>query len=161
MPFSGPSVKMLQKIKNLSGKVTKKKYRQRFQTDKPAFQIEGKDFPQSREVPAGRMNVSLAEKIVNEYGRTLLIINQVNRIRIEEVIKDLKADARPVGERCGGPSDTCGQPGKMVCQKTDQAVLPYPPDTIKEAIWLLLEYEKNDDNIESLKLGLKYLEYFE
>lgn len=43
----------------------------------------------------------------------------------------------------------------------DRSYLPHSPELIREAVRVLLLYEKDPTNIETLHLGLKYLTYFD
>jgi len=106
------------------------------------------------------MDALKAEKIVNEFGRTMIIVNQLNRIRMENLINDVEGDREPSSKYGTDPYAKHKLLRNMVSLETNRSPLPYPPGTIKEALELLLEYEKDDYNIETLKLGLRYLDYF-
>ena len=130
---------MLRKIKNYLDKTAKKRYHSVFSVDNPG----------PRTVGRGPLDALQAEKIVNEYGRAMIIGNQLNRIPMKNLFNDTEADSGPVGKQDADP-----------CNNEYDLLLPHPPDIIKEALELLLEHERDVYNIETLKLGLKYLEYF-
>jgi len=72
----------------------------------------------------------------------------------------MTADGRLADEVSHNLLHSRGRYHNIFSLKADKTDLPYPPETIRDAIELLLEHEIDPDNIQTLQLGLQYLEYF-
>ena len=102
-----------------------------------------------------------AQTIVRQYGEALQEANILNGMAAIALIKKMANDEKLRKEVENSLRKKKGEYYDLFCLKSSKSLLPYPKETIKEAIELLLQYDKDPDNIWLLKEGLKYLEYFE
>ena len=111
--------------------------------------------------PGGnQLNKRVAEKIVNDYGLALQRASEINKSEMERLLKDLNNGKESLDEVAKGLKQGQGRYHKLFTLKVDQSLLPYSKETIREAIELLLQYDRDPNNIRLLKEGLRYLDSF-
>ncbi|RLB13192.1 MAG: hypothetical protein DRG63_10665 [Deltaproteobacteria bacterium] len=106
------------------------------------------------------LNEQEAEKIVNDYGRALEAVNQINREKFSRLITDLNEERILPEEVAQSLEKRKGPYYDLLTMKADASLLPYPKERIREAIEFLLRIDKDPSNISLLKAGLEYLDYF-
>ncbi|MBW1729365.1 MAG: hypothetical protein JRH08_15350 [Deltaproteobacteria bacterium] len=107
-----------------------------------------------------QLNKRVAEKIVNDYGLALQRASEINKSEMERLLKDLNNGKDSPDEVAKGLKQGQGRYHKLFTLKVDQSLLPYSKETIREAIELLLQYDRDPNNIRLLKEGLRYLDSF-
>ncbi len=106
------------------------------------------------------LDVEKAQKVVNEYGMALERASYHNRREIIRLINNLANGEESAHNVSASLWEKRGRPYDLFALKCDISLLPYPKETIREAIELLLKYEKCPENIQLLESGLRYLEAF-
>ena len=102
-----------------------------------------------------------AEQIVNAFGRAISSIGRSRQREAEDLIEKLESSPDLSKNIQADLRRKQGVYQDILSQKINKSTLPHPPKKIREAIKLLLKYETDTYNIETLRLGLQYLEYFE
>jgi len=110
---------------------------------------------------SGRLDKNQAQVIVNRYGEALEKANALNGLTVLSTLCRMFEDDKLREEVSRSLAQKTGHHYELFSQKADKSILPYPKKTIREAIELLLQYDKDPDNIFLLKEGLKYLDFFE
>ncbi|HDM75786.1 MAG TPA: hypothetical protein ENG51_04865 [Deltaproteobacteria bacterium] len=110
---------------------------------------------------AARLDKRKAEKIVNQYGKALKAANKQHANKVFRIISRMTRDSELYEEICENLEKNHGYYFAIFSHKVDKSLLPYPKEKIKEAIEMLLRFEKDVDNIKLLKAGLQYLNFFD
>jgi len=103
----------------------------------------------------GELDIKTAEKVVNEYGIALEKASYANRLEMAHLIDNLANGKESVEKVVASLNEKRGRHYDLFTLKCDRSLLPYPKETIREAIDLLLQYEKDPENISLLREGLR------
>ena len=106
------------------------------------------------------LTIDKAEKIVNAYGSALERASYLNKARVANLLDDLSNGKESVEKVSASLQRGDGKYHDLLTMKCEKSLLPYPRETIQEAIHLLLRHETDPENIRLLEQGLQYLESF-